>query len=288
MNTILKATVTSAMGIVWLSLTPPEEQTVTLKTALDNHWITANFTSLGGHSGSCIEMNIKNNTPQTRTIKVEPGRRLISEIENEQDIFIVKENLITLGPGQKKITKLFGFCCESSNHSPKKKSIFRSGKLADTSWVKLAEFINKDTFANAMVQSAVWVMSNNHSPSSIYAGEDRKGKQLVEKVCQIKNIKVPTYQVQYAEGDTARPFSNRPEKLKLKFAYAHFERGSELTIKIFNTKGLVIHMIRHPHLMAVGHSETVLNLDVRGWKNGNYKVGFYAENRLIKTQEFSF
>ena len=67
-----------------------------LQNALDKKLVEAKVISLGGYQGFCINMALKNLTKDSLILLVEAGRRLNSLDDKNQDILIVKEQIIAL------------------------------------------------------------------------------------------------------------------------------------------------------------------------------------------------
>jgi hypothetical protein len=144
---------------------------VSIEKHILNNSLIVNIQGIGGHSAHCIQVNANNLTSDTLYVYVEPGRRLVSKDTTIQDIFIVKENKIIILPYDKSTFLVYGFCCQSSNSSPYSASVYTIGHMAPPDWITLAKIINENTFPTYAIQSAVWVISNNHPISSISSND---------------------------------------------------------------------------------------------------------------------
>ena len=198
---------------------------ISIEKYIKDKKVTAEFKSLGGHQGDCIEMNIQNKTADTLFILLEPGRRLIATEHKYQDILIVKERKIHLSPYEERNVKVNGFCCISHNSSPKKDLKFKVGYMAPPEWIELANVINQNNFPADAVQHAVWVLSDNHKVASIYSKNVDAIKLLREAASRIKKVQYPWYYIIY-EPDTTQLFSDRAILVKGEIDYYTTNTGT--------------------------------------------------------------
>jgi len=231
--------------------------------------------SLGGHQENCIEFDIKNMTPDTQFIQIEAGRVLTAEDSSLQNIFLVKRKTIDLTPYASAKVEGYGFCCKSHNSSPYKDAKFNIGYMAPPDWVKLAEVIDKNKFPVDAIQSAVWVLSNNHPISSIRDDNMASIDLLRKTVSDIKGIEVPWYSIIY-EKDTARLFSDRPERITAEIEY-YMRNDGMLTINIRDKKGKIIKTLVSESMQGPGKHIYNLNMKVKGWPRGEYDIYFYND-----------
>ena len=240
---------------------------------------------LGGYQEECVEFDLQNNTSDTLFIEIEPGRRLISKDTSIQDILIVKRKRFKLFPRIRKKIKGFGFCCQSDNHAPYKDAIFNIGYLAPTDWINLAEVINKNNFPTSAIQSAVWVLSNNHKPSSIYTEDIASIYPLRKVIADIKGIEIPWYSLIY-KTDTARLFSNKPEKIIGNFKY-RVKNNSVITISIRDKKGNIVKKLVKEEAKGPGEYDLDINMNILKWPKGEYAIYVYQDySKLIKRKKF--
>lgn len=256
---------------------------ISIEEMIKTNKISAKIFSLGGHQENCIEFNVQNLTPDTLFFHLEPGRKLMSEDTTMQDIFVVRRNEIALNPNSKINFLAYGFCCESGNHSPQKDAKFNIGKMATESWIKLANFINENNFPADAIQSAVWVMSNNHEISSIHNEDLEKIKPLTKFVSELKGIETPWYSVTYKK-DSALLFSNIPEKVYVKFEY-YLNKSSLVTINVRNSAGVIIYTLLENVPKHPGKYNFEIKLNVEYWKKGEYQIFVYEDNSKVNLRK---
>ena len=98
--------------------------------------------SKGGYTGEVIEMKVQNLTNRKLDLRIEAGRRLDSKKQNEQDILVTKEQEFFVNANQTKSLNVSGMCCQAHNSCPTIKNEYLVGKLADSSLIKLAMYID--------------------------------------------------------------------------------------------------------------------------------------------------
>jgi hypothetical protein len=247
---------------------------------------TVQVKSVGGHTENCVVFEIQNLTADSLFVWLEPGRRLVAKDSVFQDILIVKERNISISPLSKCNINGYGFCCQSSDASPKNNSEFYIGYIASPEWIRLANLINVNNFPAQAIQNAVWVLSNNHSISSIYYEDVKQIKLLRATVAAIKGIEDPWYSIKY-ENDTAILFSNKPERLFGEINY-YLNKNATVTINVRNRNGALMKTLIKDLVKGPGNYDYELDLEVKGWPNGDYQISFYEDNsNLIMMKKFT-
>lgn len=253
----------------------PKDKFISIEKWMANNKLKALIKSLGGHQENCIQMDLQNLSSDTLYVLLEPGRRLVSADSTLQDIFIVKKQNILLVPFASETITAYGFCCESSMHSPSKDADFDIGYMEKPSWIRLANLIDTNSFPAAAVQSAVWVLSNNHDISSI-SDQNQKSIQLLKKtVAGILGIEMPWYELTYV-NDTSMLFSNRPEVLWGTIDY-YVKTNAIITMNIRDKSGKIMATLIKESSKGPGTYSYNLELNVKEWPKGEYTLSIYQD-----------
>jgi hypothetical protein len=278
MKTALLLLICSAIGL----MQPAPVKKFRLNDALKKNLATATAVSLGGHQGECIELTISNLADHDTTIYIEAGRRLVSADTSEQDILIVKEQPLFVRAGQTITTRVYGFCCQASFHSPAQGGSFYAGELADTNLRKLAEFLNANPYSNSVMQNAVWVVSDNHAIASVHAS-DSIDKTKIRKLHNFLSalLGLPNDQNWYTLTyliDTNRLFSGMADTLYADFEYEVWNPcGASLIINDEQgnvMKRLFVNKKHHPDKYLFS-----FKISVEGWPKGKYYVRLFANDQ---------
>lgn len=256
---------------------------VSLEKLIKNQQIEAEINGTGGHLENCIEFKLKNLTPDSLNVWIEAGRRLTSVDTNIQDILIVQNKTFQVGPDEDFTAKGNGYCCQSNHQSPRVSSEFRIGKMAPENWLKLAKIIDKNKFPPLAIQSAVWVVSNNHELSSIHCNNMTLIAPLRHTVAEIKGLVLPWYTLTY-ENDTSTLFSGKPSELFSEISY-YLNTNAAITITIRNTKGELVYTVANRLNPGRGHHSFELKLPVRNWPKGDYSLCIYEDYNNLNTKK---
>ncbi len=259
-----------------------KSQPVTLEKAIKAGWVSVKIKGKGGHQGKCIQMKMKNTQPDSIYVIVEAGRKLDSEDPSVQDIFVVQEQQFALSKGQTKTQEITGYCCQASNHSPSDTSKFKVGKMADSTMIKLAQFLKNKKYGMSDVQNAVWCLSDDHDLSSIPQGN----RELREFISKLKGIEVPWYQKEFSSAEEGRVFSNQASKISGNIDY-RINNTSQISIQLRNKNGLVIQNFTHEKFMEKGSYNYWFELTVTNWPKGEYFIYIFADSQQIMKREFS-
>ena len=230
-------------------------------------------------------MAIENNGFDTCFAWIEAGRRLVSEDDKQQDIFIVKNQYVMVVPRTKGKFNVFGFCCQSHDVSPLAGTVFKIGYIESKDWQTLANVVNANDFEMGAIQHAVWAVSNNHPVSSIDKGKDEKNLLLLQTVAGIKHIELPWYNIDYKKSND-RLFSNVPSHIYSEINY-NLPYNGEVSIVVRDRYGIIQTTLLEDVPKNEGKNKYFFDLDISGWKDGNYTVEVVLDdNKIIEKKKF--
>ena len=271
-----------SMNIKNINDSSPKEKYTSIETHIDNKKLEAEIRGTGGAQENCIELDLTNATADTLSVRLEPGRRLVSRDTTVQDILIVKERKQVLNPSANQKIAGYGFCCQSHKGGPDTSTKYGIGRMAPESWQNLITEINKHDFPVSAVQDAIWCLSNDKPISSIHHDDLDSIKTLRGIVADIKGEKIPWYSVTYEE-DTTMVTTNKPENVHGKLDY-YLTNNAKVTINVTDKHGRLIRTLVKEKPLGQGEYTYHLQLDVKDWPEGKYRVFVYA-NRTVKKRK---
>ena len=236
--------------------------------------------SLGGYSGECIEFQVRSQAMDTLSFFIEPGRKLVSEVEGYQGIFVVGKKEITLPPGRFQRFTMQGYCGNASKKSPAFNLCYLPGEKPDSASQVLSLFLEKNKVPNG--QSAVWALTDGHPVASIVLNGTPEMLALRTLVATLTHQKIPNYNLHYDPSDSL-VFSGKPKLISGKLEYL-LKHQTEVTIYVKNQTGQVVHKIATHLPQKQGKQRYDLNLDVLGWLPGKYKVEIQGEAAMVMAQ----
>ncbi|MBL7986195.1 MAG: hypothetical protein JNM91_14405 [Flavobacteriales bacterium] len=239
-----------------------------LHELLEHGRIALHPIGLGGHSGECLRVDVKNLTSAAVTTAIPAGWVFVSEDPMEQDLIVVREEVIALAPNGRGTVTCRAFCTEASKSAPGKDALFRKGHPAPEKLTILARYVDSLAFEDDLVGAAVWVLSDGHDIASMGALDSTKNDVLRELISTLSGQPAPRYTLRYAEDDRMA-CSGRPSTITrtLRFNNAAPQR---LTVLVRSDNGRTHHVLHSGTPLVSGSSVINLALDVQGWPVGRY------------------
>lgn len=240
--------------------------------------IAVNVESVGGYQGECIHVIVRNRSTDSVHAWIEAGRKFNSLNDAEQDILVVKSRRFSLAGQATDTLPVTGYCCQSSKHSPEKKSAFGLGVLAPASWLILVNLIDQFDFQPAAIQHAIWVLSDQHDIRSIPAFSNPEMDQLRHTVARILDVELPWYSFTYAE-DEQQLFTGRKTHL---FAEVPFTIPFQalIGIQVTDRYGRLVHEAYSGSYKAGNHTLRV-EVPVETWSGDEYYLSITEDFHTI-------
>lgn len=257
-----------------------------LQKALDKKLVEAKVTSLGGYQGFCIRMNLKNLSKDSLIITVEAGRRLNSIDDKNQDILVVKQEIIALRTKEEKGFNVKGYCCQASNHSPPMGAKYHINTLADTNLVKLARLLNFKEFDKNAEQEAIWAISDKRSSANISSENDSLTQGLREMVAMLKGEELPWYRIlskKYVFENGAISIINL--RLQGLISYSN-DKENYATLSVKNEKGLEVCQVKSEWIKISTNQIYKLDLPIKGLPKGKYSIELSTTEKQLAKREF--
>ena len=230
---------------------------------------------IGGHSGECLKVDVKNRSATAIRTSIPAGWVFVSEVEGVQDLIVVREEAIALSPNGRTTVTCRAFCCEASNSGPRENEAFRKGHRAPEKLATLARFVDSLGYEDGIVQSAIWVLSDGHDIGSVGALDSSANDTLRHKLSALSGQPAPRYSVRYAE-DERMACSGRPASISRIVSVA---RGvpDRLTIVVRSDAGRLIDVIQRRMPIEAGRAQVPVELNVLDWPKGRYAIYAWTE-----------
>lgn len=198
----------------------PAKTKLSLQNALDKKYIKAKAVCKGG-----LELNysVTNLLKDSLLIVIPAGWRFNSDAgkNDYQDILVAHEEVLALGAKQTKNFDVKGYCCEATKGGPVAGAPYTPGKLADSSLVQLARYLNGHRADKNAEQYSVWAVSDNKETANITSANDSLAALLRTFVAGIKGEPLPWYTLlKRARVTTMGDVQDQPVRFKATIAYA--------------------------------------------------------------------
>ncbi|HLP10696.1 MAG TPA: hypothetical protein VK177_02130 [Flavobacteriales bacterium] len=275
--------VVTALAMRINTLVSTGAKTITLDEAIKQKIVTAKFTGLGGHSGNCVQMQLTNNKNKDLTIVLPAGTMFEPGDAEAQNILMPQEQLMVLKGGEKKGMKVRGFCCQASDKSPSAEMDFVLSYNDDAKMKQLYNFVKGKKYNDAVLQDAVWALSDDHSVSNVYGPDVRP---LREELCKIKGTSdtwysTPQHHTVDAEGRISHETVQVTGLIKFKAA-----KAGKIMSEIHDATGKLVTKNPNGLSFPAGNIEYEFNIKVGGWEKGSYTVHLINNGEEIHKQEF--
>ena len=247
-----------------------------LSDLIEDGLLNITVKSLGKHSGNCLRIAAVNNIDSTIEARIEPGRVFKSENTNEQDIIVTQELLFVVHPLDKTEVDVFGYCCQSQNHSPNVGAEFKLSHMADEQLIKVAEYLNEHReLPISQQQSAIWCLSDCAPISSISRLPDGN-TDLNVFISDMLGIDPPWYTTVHKQTANA-VFSERVEKLYGDIDFVvHAYTTVSVTVK--NESGEMVTTLLQEAEYGPGDYTYPISVWVDFWQSGLYSIEISSNN----------
>jgi hypothetical protein len=259
---------------------------ITLQEAMDKNLVAVKIKSVGSYQGESAIIELHNLTKNTLKIDVEAGRKLIAGEDPYQNLLVVRQEQLIVNAGAKTSKKIVGFCCESSDSGPKNGLSYKPNKLADSSLVKLARYINTNysQLNTTSIQQAIWAISNNHQTAAIGTNSEKE-MSLKNLVSTLKNEPIPWYIIKqkiYQTGDGRIHLVN--DSLLGKMAYSNNE-WTYSKLNIYDTKDNAVLMSIGNWLKPGSNNVYEVALPIKNLSKGKYKLTLENEKQIFTQKD---
>lgn len=257
---------------------------VSVQRALDKKIITAKATCAGGLS---VNYNISNLSKDSVCLMLPAGWRFNSDAgkSDYQDILVAHDQLLVLKPKENKTFKINGYCCEATKHGPFEGIRYTVGKIADTSLVKVAVFLNAHPADKNVEQYAVWAISDNKPAAQITGQYDSIAMVVREFVAAMKHEPLPWYtllkQMHIGSDGVVQEY---PVKLRARLDY-DVPAAEYSYFYILDESGRKVGQIKEQWLTPGGKAYLV-SLDVKSFAPGSYKLVLETKDAKLVEKQF--
>ena len=165
---------------------------ISIQKAFDKKYITAKAICKGGLE---LDYSVSNLLKDSLLIVIPSGWRFNSNAgkNDYQDILITHEEILVLSPKQTKKFDIKGYCCEATKSGPQKGVPYTFGKMADSSLVLLARYLNTHKIDSNTEQYSVWAISDGKETANITSNNDSIAALLRTFVATVKGEPLPWY-----------------------------------------------------------------------------------------------
>ncbi|MEO8069254.1 MAG: hypothetical protein ABI599_16265 [Flavobacteriales bacterium] len=263
--------------LVWIPFNAQAVEHRSLIDLLEHHLIEVKPIGLGGHTGECVDVNVRNLSvgPVHTTIPV--GWVFTSRVPEVQDLIVVREEVLAIAGGATRSVSCRAFCCEASGSGPDTGEIYRAGRPASKKLAEVAQAIARGEYSDDVAQNAIWVLSDANDIASMGAMDSTGQDTLRLAVSRISGQPVPLHSLWYAQEE-GRVCSQRPASIQRRVRYDS-PAGTLFTAVVLDGAGNVVRVLNDHEVLAPGPHTITFDLDVRDWPFGRYAIHAHSLDR---------
>ncbi|WP_018343201.1 hypothetical protein [Cytophaga aurantiaca] len=287
MKKLVSILVTAFIAILissYTSTTLPIE----LIQAIQAKKISVVVVSTGGHSGKCIELEIKNLTNVPYTLTVAAGTVFIPEDEGEQTLVVPQKNVFVLQPAENKSIAVGGYCTELSDRCPQTSSTFTIAKNTNQSLTDLIQFMTPlRNLDESLIQQSIWCITDEQSPSNVTSDNAANAKVLRDFLFK-RTGQADTWYTTKRTPEIApdRSIINNAIEVTGKIDIKA-TKPMELIGVVKNEAGEVVWTYPYKTSLPAGDIVFDFGVKVRNWKKGNYFIIYTCEGVELVNQKFT-
>lgn len=263
-------------------------QALGIGEALKKGLVSVTASGAGGHSGQCLQLQIKNISKKKLEIKVPAGQIFEAGDSSLQNLMVSKSENFLVESGKSNTGKLFGFCIEAGDGSPGESSIFKMGKLAEGNLLKMANYLNDNQMHDhPSAQYAVWAVTDADRLEGI--GDP----SLTKFVADLLGKPVPEYHIQYNAPPQDRQLPGQPANWREAFAmnglfYYDLAADKQVDFGLYNEAGELVHTLFKNRLQKRGSHKFRFEFEIKGLPKGKYFARLMHHETVIKELAMEF
>lgn len=257
---------------------------VDIQKALDKKYISAKALCGGGLQ---LDYSVSNLLNDSLYVTIPAGWRFNSDAgkSDYQDILMTRREVLAMKPKETKRFNMKGFCCEATKAGPKAGVPYTSGKMADSSLVLLARYLNSNPIDQNTQQYAVWAVSDKKETANITHKNDSLAGLLRAFVSRLKGEPLPWYTllkkaVVTAYGDV----NDYPVRFRANIPYT-VARECYSYCYIVDEKGNTVSEIFGKWLLPQG-SDYSASFNVANLKKGEYRLILESKEASLFEKSF--
>lgn len=234
-------------------------------------------TGTGIYAGESIRVEVRNTSGKPLRASIPPGWVFNSVNEQVQDLIVVREEVFVLAPGASRMITCRAFCTQGNLRGPRDGEPYAPGSLGAPRLVELAQAVDRAPYDDALVQSAVWTLSNGYSIAGMGALDSTAADTLRYVVSRLCGQPPPRYRMHFlSDGESV--CTGRPEMIERRFSIA-VDVPSQLSAVVLDRQGRVRYVFEDHALIGPGVHVRQFHLPVADWPDGQYAIHVWTTDR---------
>lgn len=199
----------------------------------------------GRYVGKTTRLMLTNNNNSPIQVKVNVGMILRPDDTTYQPMVLAGEELLVVAPHQTGQVEVMTFCGNSPRSCPAEGLHYAFSRIGDDTLVKVLKYLKTNGLLDHLGQSAVWVVTNGHSPRGVYdVNRDAESKKLVDFLCAATGRNTPDYYTvtQINETPSQPAYVPKPLMIVAKFEIM-LDAPKTMTLGVYDDRGNLIQKV---------------------------------------------
>jgi hypothetical protein len=255
-----------------------------IKTSLVN--VTATTTGKI-FRGKGLKINISNKSGRALRVKMNNGVIFKPDSSGVQPLVLAGEEMLIIEPFKQGSIEAQTFCANSNASAPSLNLGYSFSHVGSDTLINLLLYLKKNNMLDELGQSAVWVLTNNHSLNNVYDPyRDNMSKKLIEYLSTVTGLPKPDYYTTTTMSQNPGAPVYIPKVLKI---YAEFEQTlaspQKITLGVFNEEGTMIQPVFVDRNFGKATHRHRVEFEASGVRPGNYYIRLKSGDEVLQEKK---
>lgn len=233
------------------------------------------------HYISPLMLEAQNISDKPVQLIITNGQIFTPEEDEFQPFVIVKEEVLTLKPGESINQELFGMCIDSDLRAPRATTVYRPTAKADAELLALTQKIERKSFFTTEAQYAVWALTSDRSLADVVGFDTAIVDELVGFLAETTGQEPPPPP---AEDDYLRNYHHTGYRFKRTMEGEYTARSRKtrsLSIAMFNEDDVVVRELYNNPELPPGSHKLTFEFDATVYNKDRYFVKVIEDGAVI-------
>jgi hypothetical protein len=267
--------------IILSALLLPKTPIYTLEEALKKGLVE--MQSLQMDADDELHLQVRNLTKRKDfKVRFTSGLQFSSQDTSEQDQVLLYNRTFLVKAGKQINPGFATFCTQASKRGAGSGSTFLLKEKPSAELSQLAQYLSKYRDSEHTLQSAVWIISDDHDLRGLHHDDPQKRLALLKYMSQLTGKPIPGYTVRYEmprAGEVA--FSAKAISIHSEHKF-RLEEDAKISCSIFNEAGEEVQKVFENMQQRRGYNRFGVTLEAKDLPKGKYVSRVFKDGKLLE------
>ncbi len=197
------------------------------------------------YRGKGLRLTVTNKSGSALLLTADQGLIFSPEEKAQQDLVLAGAEVLSIAPFKEGAIDVQTFCAEATDNAPSVGQAYTFSRAADTTLVKVLQYLKRNFLLEELGQSAVWVVTNGYNPSTAFSSaRDLQSRKLVDFLVSVTGRPADAYYAQYGQSTTPDQPVRAAKPLKIVADFTQrLEAPKTLTLGVYNSVGEMVQKV---------------------------------------------